>query len=118
MTEHAIDQLNQQDSSGQNLVEDNDCQCNHNFNQNQQDSTGPIGWPAFAGQLMRCGYKRSPADLQNVREKRPRRLLSETQDALKVWLACPKVVEYKKNSTPHKIPSTPQKVPPHPKEFP
>ena len=35
MTEHAIDQLNQQDSSGQNLVEDNDCQCNHNFNQNR-----------------------------------------------------------------------------------
>jgi len=33
MTLHVIDQLNQYDSSGQNLVEDRDCQCNYYFNQ-------------------------------------------------------------------------------------
>lgn len=32
MTKHVIDQLNQKDASGQNLVEDKDCQCNYHFN--------------------------------------------------------------------------------------
>ena len=31
-TTHVIDQLNQQDSGGENLVRDQDCQCNNNFN--------------------------------------------------------------------------------------
>ena len=32
ITTHVIDQLNQQDSGGENLVRDQDCQCNNYFN--------------------------------------------------------------------------------------
>ena len=48
ITEHVIDQLNQQDSSGQNLVENNGCQCIYNFNQD---------WPNWVASVCRTAQE-------------------------------------------------------------